>query len=89
MAETANQTEIENSHIALQEFAITSLAPISKTLNGTVVISNWQFPIDGARAPTRPGVGQGDSPLGGPEGLRQLEIGNWKLEMGNWIPRRP
>jgi hypothetical protein len=42
MAEIAKQSEIENDHIPLQYFAITDLASISKTLNGTVVIRNPQ-----------------------------------------------
>jgi hypothetical protein len=43
MAEIAKQSEIENDHIPLQYFAITDLASISKTLNGTVVIADCGF----------------------------------------------
>jgi hypothetical protein len=43
MAKTANQVEIENSHIQSQQLAKASVTSILKNLNRTVVIANCKL----------------------------------------------
>jgi hypothetical protein len=43
MAKTANQVEIENSHIQSQQLDKASVTSILKNLNRTVVIANCQL----------------------------------------------